>query len=252
MAHTSTLPTPTISPQGLPASETFLRNSERALEYLREVQLASQRNLYQAEQELASKIQEGKSYTHPSYFKYGILFVLAGIVDFLDVLTDFFGLGTLITPVIGRVISAIVSGMIIFIFWVTDTRRVDAQAYAENIQKTLKNLQARVIQAKKALENTAQFVSKITRNESLATSVTQGIRKLEASAGKLAQRTIEFLRTTPLASFLPEAGANVVPVLAAAPWLVLGVIFSYRAEASVYKAAREAAQLAEQELRQTT
>ncbi|OGN02666.1 MAG: hypothetical protein A2655_03055 [Candidatus Yanofskybacteria bacterium RIFCSPHIGHO2_01_FULL_43_42] len=194
-------------------------------------ELAAEQELYAAQAEAVELYNQGQTYHRPSLFKYSILASLAVIVDIVDFI-DLTGLGA----IVGRIISFAVSAVIILIFWFTNTKQKRADEYAENIQKKIDALVARIANAERNILRVARLSRKIPGAKQL-------YRKLHLRTvrrARVALRGVAKSAKSPILRSVAAGTLNLVPFLALVPWMLVGIWLSYRAEKESYKNAREA------------
>ena len=154
--------------------------------------------------------------------------MIVDIVDFIDLT----GLGA----IVGRIISFAVSAVIILIFWFTNTKQKRADEYAENIQKKIDALVARIANAERNILRVARLSRKIPGAKQL-------YRKLHLRTvrrARVALRGVAKSAKSPILRSVAAGTLNLVPFLALVPWMLVGIWLSYRAEKESYKNAREA------------
>jgi hypothetical protein len=196
-------------------------------------------DLLEAEQESYAAINsgielynQGLSFKHPSYFKYGILFILAAIVDIID-FADLSGIGLFIA----RIVSFAASALIILVLWLTNTKQKSADEYVENAQKKIEFITQKISEAERKILTVAKIsrkipgVKKLYRKAHMAT-----IRRLRLGLRKLTKNT-----KNPIIRSLASGTLNLVPFLSIVPWMIIGIWLSYRAEKESYKKAEEMA-----------
>ena len=196
-------------------------------------ELAAEQEFYIARSEAAELYNQGQEYGRPSLFKYSLLALLALIVDAIDII-DLTGIGI----IIGRIISFIVSAIIVIIFWLTNTKQKRADKYANTIQKNIEIITARIADAERNILRVAGLSRKIPGAKQLYRKLhLKTIRPL-----RLAVKRVFKNSSNPIVRFMAAGVLNLVPFIAVLPWMLIGIWLSYRAEKESYKNAREAAE----------
>lgn len=198
-------------------------------------ELAAEQEFYIARSEAAELYNQGQEYSHPSLLKYSLLALLALIVDIIDFI-DLTGIGILI----GRIISFTTSTVIILIFWFTNTKQKMADEYVDSIQKKIEVITARIANAERNILRVARLSRKIPGAKQLYRKLhLKTVRRLRLAVKGVAKNT-----KNPIVRFMAASALNLVPLLAALPWMLIGIWLSYRAEKESYKNAKEAAESA--------
>jgi len=208
----------TTKPRSLheePKRDTAQQNdtsSRRIYEDIIRLNLEQERTEDQNEQGIKEVVEEGRSYKNPSHLKYGILFVLAAIVDIVD-FAELTGVGWFIA----KIVSITATVIILIIFLTTGGRQKSASQYRKKLEDYINT----------AIKNVAHAERMIMR------------------AGKIA-RYLPWL--SGLVKFIVAAAANLFPLLDLFPWMTIGVWLSYRDEKNTPINARETALALEGEL----
>ena len=201
-----------------------LTNEEEIEEDLA-VSFAAEQNLYQIKKELTEIEKEGKSFGHPSYLKYGILFTLAGTIDLVDLL-DFTGVGIIVS----KVVSFFLSAIIMLIFWLTNTKMKNAQNFAEGLEKRALHLQKSVVYASQLAMKTSRILGKF------------GAKKAARAIPRAMVKIRRIARKNPIFKPLIGACINLIPFLAVLNLMVFWIYISYRDEKKTYQGAQESAE----------
>ena len=183
-------------------------------------QLALEQESYQTEQQLIDFYNEGVQYKHPSYIKYGIVSLLGLITESTDFL-DIVGLGVMVS----KPVSLFITFIIFIIFWLTNTKQKNANNYVKSAEEMIKAVTANLAH----LERRAFQAAKIARR---------------FGAGRFAARiriSSRLVKSNPLFKFVAAGAANLVPLLAFFPWVLLGIYLSYQDEKKSYQNASETA-----------
>lgn len=196
-------------------------------------ELAAQQDLYAAQKGIDDFHEEGRSYSKPSYFKYGILFALAGIIDLVD-LVDATGVGIIIS----KIVSFSLTGAIYGIILLTGTKYKKAQEYVQNATERIQDLQKTISRAEQRL---AKF------SGALGKSRMPGARK----AGRAVARGVSGIKKlaykNPATKVLIGGALNMVPYLAILNIMVIWIYFVYRDEKEALQTAREMSEISVQE-----
>lgn len=188
-------------------------------------QLAAEQNFNLAKQQFNQTLEEARQYGAPSYLKYGFLFVVAGIIDIVDV-ADVTGIGIIIS----KIISIGGTTIIYLVLWLTNGKIKKAQQYGENLAASVAAFQTQAARAEKMALRASKTLSNIPGLRGLASKI----------PGKLGQLK-EMVKKSPLNKILLGGAANLIPFVAIANLMVFWVFMSYRDEKSTYRQAREAA-----------
>lgn len=188
-------------------------------------QLSAQQDFYAARKEMDVLREEGQSYGNPSYFKYGILFALAGIIDLVD-LVDATGVGM----VISKIVSFSLTGVIYTVILLTGTKYKKAQAYAQNAAERIQDLQKAMSRAEQRLVKFSGALSK---------SRVPGARKAGRAVAKGVSEIKRLASKNPATKVLIGGALNMVPYLAILNIMVVWIYFVYRDEKEALKTARE-------------
>ena len=194
-------------------------------------ELAANQELYAAQAEATGLYNQGQEFRRPSLFKYSILASFASIVDLID-LIDLTGIGS----ILGRIISFIVSAIIILIFWFTNTKQKRADEYVENVQKNMEVIAGRIANAEKNILR----VARLSRHIPGAKQIYRKLHLRTIRRARVALRRVAKSTKNPLVRSAAAGALNLVPFLALVPWMLVGIWLSYRAEKESYKNAQEA------------
>ncbi|HAU07615.1 MAG: hypothetical protein UW46_C0002G0040 [Candidatus Yanofskybacteria bacterium GW2011_GWF1_44_227] len=197
---------------------------------LEELRLAT--DLSEINHEVAQIKEEGHSFGKPSKIKYGILFLLATIVDALDLLA-LTGVGYFIAAVISITLSLIM----LWIFWLTNTKQNDAKKYQQKLAVFLKNLEKNMAHIERRTVQISRIAHKLSRNKTVRKIGGKGVAKI----GRQTARIYKAARSSPLSKFIAASCANLVPALGLLPWQIIGTYLSYRDESEALKDAAKAA-----------
>lgn len=189
-------------------------------------QLADQQEYYQTEQQLIDFHNEGLQYGHPSYVKYGIVFLLGLITESTDFL-DLIGVGILIS----KPVALFITFIIFLIFWLTNTKQKQADDYTGKAEEMVKAVTANLAHIERRVFQAAKIARRF------------GAKRFAARI-RISSRLV---RRSPLFKFAAAGAANLIPFVAVFPWVLLGIYLSYRDEKKSYQNAREtASEIAEQ------
>lgn len=189
-------------------------------------QLATEQERYQTEQQLIDFHNEGVRYGHPSYAKYGIVFLLGLITESTDFL-DLLGIGI----VVSKPVALFFTSVIFLIFWLTNTKQKNAEDYVGKAEEIVETVTANLAH----IERRAFQGAKIARR----LGATRFAARIRISS--------RLIKRNPLFKFAGAGVANLVPFLSVFPWVLLGIYLSYRDEKKSYQNARETAgEIAEQ------
>lgn len=206
-------------------------NEELDEEEQNAIELDADQELYAAQAAAVELYNQGQEYRRPSLFKYSILASFASIIDLID-LIDLTGYGA----IIGRIISFIVTVVILLIFWFTNTKQKRADEYVKNIEKSIEYIAQRVASAERKISQVARLSRKVPGAKQLYRKLHfRTIRRARVGLRKVAKST-----KNPIVRSAASGALNLVPFLAVIPWMLVGVWLSYRAEKESYKNAREA------------
>lgn len=197
-------------------------------------QLSAQQDFYAAQKELSSMHKEGQSYGKPSYFKYGILFALAGIIDLVD-LVDATGVGMIISKIVSFSLTGAIYGIILLI----GTKYKKAQAYAQNAEKRIQDLQKTINRAEQRLVKVSAALgkSRVPGTKKAGRAVARGVSEIKKLASK-----------NPATKVLIGGTLNMVPYLAILNIMVVWIYFVYRDEKEALQTARETSETAIQKI----
>ncbi|HXK40818.1 MAG TPA: hypothetical protein VJ046_01825 [Candidatus Paceibacterota bacterium] len=222
------MPEPTTYNQ---TADDTAEDEELAEEERYATELAAEQELYAAQAEAAELYNQGQEFRRPSLFKYSILASFASIVDLID-LIDLTGVGA----ILGRMISFVVSAIIILIFWFTNTKQKRADEYVENVQKNMEVIAERIANAERNIVRVARLSRKVPGAKQLYRKLhLRTIRRARVALRGLAKNT-----KNPIVRSAAAGTLNLVPFLALVPWMLVGIWLSYRAEKESYKNAQEA------------
>ena len=188
-------------------------------------QLAYQQEMSQSAKDLDILYQEGQSYSHPSYLKYGVLFTLAGIIDLADLL-DF----TLVGIIVSKIVSFSLSAVIMLIFWLTNTKMKNAQNFKDGLGERIAHIQKNVARASRLAMKTSKILRSVGAKK-MARAIPRSMVKLRRLAKK-----------NPALKILIGGTINLIPWLGALNLMVIWIYLSYRDEKRVYKEAKETAE----------
>lgn len=136
-------------------------------------ELAEIQEEYRENQEAKELYEKGKSFGHPSYKKYGMLFFLAGASDLIKWL-ELTGVGYIITLlVVGGcfLISIIICRL-------TNTKVKEAQSYTKELQNKVRSFSKNTVRAArwgKFLMGEKKFAAKIAGNPAVKVIVGEGL-----------------------------------------------------------------------------
>ncbi|MBX4189804.1 hypothetical protein KW791_00680 [Candidatus Parcubacteria bacterium] len=155
------------------------------------------------EAEIKEIVEEGRSFGHPSYFKYTILFSLAAISDAVDFF-EFTGIGI---P-IAMAVSTLCFVISLFICWVTNTKYKRAKNYVSGLEER---------------------ITSIEKNTAKAARLGSRFFKIEKK-----------LMSSPIGRILIGEGLNIIPIFSIINLNVVWVYIAYRDEKKLYSKAEEA------------
>jgi hypothetical protein len=167
--------------------------------------------------------QEGKAYGKPSRFKYFVLFLLASIVDLLNLLT-LTGFGYAISVIVSVVITIIMY----LLFWFTNGKQKRANEYQQKIVAFTQELQKNIAHLERRTVQITRLAGKFSNNKII--KKLKPVKALRKGAAKILKVT----RRNPMTKFLGSAIANMIPILDLFPWQIIGVYLSYRDERETY------------------
>lgn len=196
-------------------------------------ELAADQELYAVQAAAVELYNQGQEYRRPSLFKYSILASFASIIDLID-LIDLTGYGA----VIGRIISFMVTVVILLIFWFTNTKQKRADEYVETVQERAEVIATRIANAEKNILRVARLSRKIPGAKQL-------YRKFHLRAirrTRIALRRIGKSTKSPIIRSAASGTLNLIPFLAVIPWMLVGTWLSYRAEKESIENARKASE----------
>ena len=223
------MPDPTTYNQ---AADDTAEDEELAEEEQYADELAAEQELYVAQEEATELSNQGQEFRHPSYFKYFVILApLAAIVDIID-LVDLTGFGA----ILGRIISFIVSAIIILIFWFTNTKQKRADEYVETVQKKMEVITARIANAERNISR----VARLSRRIPGAKQIYRKLHLRTIRKARVALRRVAKSAKSPIVRSAAAGTLNLVPFLALVPWMLVGIWLSYRAEKESYKNAQDA------------
>lgn len=195
------------------------------------VELAAVQEHYAAQAAAVELYNQGQEYRRPSLFKYSILASFASIVDLID-LIDLTAFGA----ILGRIVSFVVTAIILLIFWFTNTKQKRADEYVKNIEKSVEYIAQRVASAERNIIRVARLSRHIPGAKQAYRKLhLRTIRRARVGLRKVAKST-----KNPIVRSAASGALNLVPFLAVIPWMLVGIWLSYRAEKESYKNAREA------------
>ena len=186
-------------------------------------ELALEQEVYAAQQELQNIASEGKSYGHPSYIKYFILFSLAVIVD----VVDFADLSALLA-ILARFFSFFAWIGMLLIYWFTDTKQKNAEKYVQDVEARVANVQLAIARGTKSALRTAKLLRKVPGMKGVARQIPRMLVKIRRVA-----------RKNPITKIAVGGALNLFPFLAIFPWMFFGVLWTYLDEKKTYKNASE-------------
>lgn len=168
--------------------------------------------------ELQALIEQGSNYKHPSYLKYGVLLGFSSLIDIVDLL-DLTGVGA----IVGRLFSLFVSAILLYIYWLTNTKQIKAKEYVQDLASKVEDVE-------KYMAKASRLYSKISNNKISGPGI---YNKIARSRGKTV-----IISKSPGTKIVAGSVANLVPFVAVVPWTMLGVIFSYLDEKKIIANAR--------------
>lgn len=192
--------------------------------------LAAERIKKQTLSEAEGVYQEGKSFGHPSYVKYGALFFLAGIVDLVD-LADFTGISMVIT----RIFSLMCSMIIFLTLWFTNGKVKKAHQYTEEIGDKIIMFRQNIQDATRLAMKTA----KLLRRSPIARNLT---RKVAREIPRTLVKIRRVARKNPATKILVGAAIDLIPFVAIFNLSIFWVYMSYQDEKKSYNHAEIAAE----------
>ena len=192
-------------------------------------ELALEQENYAAQQELQNIASEGKSYGHPSYIKYFILFSLAVIVD----VVDFADLSALLA-ILARFFSFFAWIGMLLIYWFTDTKQKNAEKYVQDVEARVANVQLAIARGTKSALRTAKFLRTVP-----------GMKRVARQIPRMLVRIRRVARKNPITKIAVGGTLNLFPFLALVPWMFFGVLWAYLDEKKTYKNAEESAETIE-------
>lgn len=196
------------------------------------LQLNKEQLLYEKQQRLLKLIEEGKSYNRPSWLKYGFLFLVAGVVDIVD-LADFTGIGIIFS----KIVSITGTGIIYFTFWLTDNKLKRAQVYSDDALTAIVELQETVSQMSRLAMRTSRLMRNVPGFKGLARRLPRAMVNLRKVA-----------RRSPVTKILIGGVVNLIPWLAIVNLMLFWIYLSYRDEKRTFREAKEVAIQAEEQL----
>lgn len=188
--------------------------------------LYAEQEIYRSQQLLGDLAEEGKKYKKPSAIKYSILFFLSLTQDSVDLL-DLTGIGAFITTIA----SFVLSGLIIFIMWLTNTKYKRASNYTKELEEIVPVIQANIARATRVALN----VSRVSRH-------IPGMKKVARHIPRVLAKTRRFVRRSPLTKVFVSNVLDIVPFLGLLPLSTISIFLAYRDERKVYNNARQAAE----------
>lgn len=199
-------------------------NEEDRVELAQEI--AAEQEIYRAQKELEALRVEGQTFSHPSYFKYGLLFFIAIIVDIVD-FVQFTGIGY----VISVIVSLLGTAIILLTLWITDAQQKRAVNYSSNLEVRITAIQARISQATRMALKTSRMLRKVP-----------GMRRVARAIPRTLVRIRRFARKNPLTKVFIGGIANLIPIFGALNLMVIWIYLAYRDEKKTYTQAREASE----------
>lgn len=191
-------------------------------------QLKIEQEINQAQARVRKIVGERKKFGRPSWLKYSFLFLIAGIVDIVDV-ADFTGIGI----VLAKIVSIAGTAIIYFTFWLTGGKMKRATASGEEARRAIVELQ--------------ESVSRATRL-ALRASKLLGRAGFKGIARQLPRTLVKFrriARRNPITKILVGGALNLIPWVALINLMIVWIYLSYRDEKKTLEEAKEAAQEAE-------
>lgn len=189
-------------------------------------ELAAEQDLYAIKQQIQQLAKGGQSFGRPSFFKYGLLLVLAILADTAIIGSYLlFGAGFILSTFFA--LPFIVP--ILLISWFTDTNLKNAQNHPEKVEQAVVLIQQRVATATRAGLRTAKALRKVPGMKGVARAIPRKLVKVRRVA-----------RRSPVGRILIGSGVNSVPVINLIPWQVVSVLMAYSAEKKTLEEAHQA------------
>jgi len=188
--------------------------------------LATEQEANISEDNLQTLAAEGRNYGKPSYLKYSFLFIIAAVIDIVD-LADLTGIGIIIS----KIVTIGGTGIIYFTLWLTDGRMRKAHKLTDDLETAIADAQQKVARASRLAVRTAKVMRRIPGMKGLARKIPRAMVKIRRVA-----------RGNPLAKALIGGTINLVPFLAIINLMVVWVYLSYRDEKKAFKYARESSE----------
>lgn len=174
-------------------------------------------------------LTQGMGFQSPSSIKWGILFGLAILNDIIDLLA-LTGVGEILSWLISLGLTALV----LIILWMTDGELKRAHAFAANVGDVAQQVQisSQVQQLEKNIRSGAEGVAKRLNK-------IPGFKNIQVRSSP---------RKNPLARALMGSAVESIPYIGMINLLTVWILFSYLAERSAYKEARQSAEEASSQL----
>ncbi len=189
-------------------------------------ELAAEQELYGIERQIQQLAEEGRSFGRPSLFKYGLLLLLAILVDIVIIVSYLlYGVGIVLSTFFAS--PFIIS--IILISWFTDAKIKNTQAYPEKVEQVVVSVQRRIATA--------------TRTGLIAAKVLRRIPGMKGVARAIPRKLVQIRRVarrSPIGRILIGSGGNILPFINLVPWQIVSVLMAYSAEKKMLEEARQA------------
>jgi len=192
-----------------------------------------QRAQFFLKKEIDSIKKEGSSFSRPSLIKYAFLFVIALIVDIVDLLVVS-GVGYAVS----LVVSIIGSSIIMFTLWMTDAEQGKAKEYIEGLQKKVDRIQKNIGRTSKMAMKSGKFLRKF-----------KSTKKAGSAILKTMAKTRRAMKASPIGRMAIASLANLLPIIGAINLMVVWVYFSYRGEKKAFEEAEKSGEEASMALR---
>ncbi|MDP3954140.1 MAG: hypothetical protein Q8Q06_01835 [bacterium] len=159
----------------------------------------------------------------PSKFKYGVMFLFAGIGDLVD-LADFTGVGIIISIIVDLIIGAI----LFILAWMTRTKMRKITDLHKSVQENILNIERRIAGLRNA------YATALRAGRRFKT-----LRRPIRVAAKKFKQFRALVYRNPLMKNAIAIFADLIPFIGLLPSRLIAIYFTYQDEKKTYLAAKE-------------